>query len=611
MPLIDEQRNIVETCGQPMLVLAGPGTGKTEVLAQKILYLLRNELATKKEIVGIAFTTKAARSMQDRLEGLGLPRHEQPLICTLHSLSTRILRDQGNEIQIPDEFLIADDLESKLILRDAIVDINPQAINNLNRWRHKICLLKAEKKNSRDISNGLFKEIYVRYQELLRFHSALDFEDLIIETHKLLETNKKSLNKYQSKIKHLLIDEFQDINNAEYSLIKLLSGNANGLFVVGDDKQSIYGWRGGNPRIILNFCNDFPQAIMKTMIKCFRCPDKIIRGADEFIGRRPPLQPQEHNSDPIWILDCKSDVQEAKFISSWIESLLKNGEYSPKDLAILYRGGDVADKVAESFVKVNIPFIRPSPEETGHVRELIACLRLIIDRRDSLALRVCLASPLARGIGDKAIKKMREFAENNRCSFWDALTIVRTESSFRRWNRSLQSFSQVFEDLSSAASKDQISDLLIKIANCLSCQNERRIAEIIEMSECIPEDWSLHDFVQDIRGLKGEKAADPKESAEEENNAVLFITTHSVKGLERKIIFVLGMEKGRFPQQDGDMHEQRRLFYVAMTRAKEKLFLCYAKKREGRSAQGFRFYDKSPFLFEIPEKYRSFVMPNM
>lgn len=611
MLLTSEQKDIIQTSGKPILVLAGPGTGKTEVLAHRILYLLRNELTTIKEIVGVAFTTKAAKSMQHRLVELGLPRNKQPLVCTLHSLSTRILKSQGSEIDIPDDFLIADDLESKLILKDAILDINPQAINNLNKWRHTICLLKADKKSPQDVSNGLFKHVYVRYQELLRFHSALDFEDLIIKTCKLLETNEKALNKYRSKSKHLLIDEFQDINNAEYSLIKLLSGNSNGLFVVGDDKQSIYGWRGGNPRIILNFCNDFAKATMKSMIKCFRCPDKIIRGADEFIGRRPPLQPQEHNSDPIWVLNCKSDVQEARFISSWIKISLKKRNYSPKDIAILYRGGDVADKVAESLAKANIPFIRPSPEETKHARELLACLRLIIDRQDSLALRVCLASPIARGIGDKAIKKIREFAENNECSFWDALTSARTESSFRRWHKPLRSFSQAFEDLSSVASKKKISDLLIKIANCLSYKKERRIEEIIEMSDCIPENWSLHDFVQNIRGLKGEKIADPKESGEEENNAVLFITTHSVKGLEKKVVFVLGMEKGRFPQQDGDLDEQRRLFYVAMTRAKEKLFLCYAKKREGRIAKGFSFYDKSPFLFEIPERYRIFITPNV
>jgi len=328
MPLTDEQRDIVYTHGQPMLVLAGQGTGKTEVLAQKILYLLRNGLASKKEIVGITFTTKAAKSMQNRLEELGLPPHEQPMICTLHSLATKILKEKGSKINISDEFLIADDHETKLILRDAIVDIEPEAMKNLKKWKHKICLSKADKKIPEDLSSGLFKEVYARYQELLNFHSALDFEDLIIEASKLFETDKETLNEYRTKIKHLLIDEFQDINNAEYFLIKLLSGDAKGLFVVGDDKQSIYGWRGGNPRIILGFGDDFPDALKKTMTKCFRCPDKIIKGADEFIKRKPPLQPQELGSDPIWILKFKSYIKEANFISNWIKNSLKNETYS-------------------------------------------------------------------------------------------------------------------------------------------------------------------------------------------------------------------------------------------------------------------------------------------
>ena len=276
----------------------------------------------------------------------------------------------------------------------------------------------------------------------------------------------------------------------------------------------------------------------------------------------------------------------------------------------MYRGGDIADKIAESLANANISIIRPSPEETKHVREFIACLRLIVDRRDSLALRVCLASKLAKGIGDKAIKKLRDYAEGNKCSFWDALIVAKSNNSFRRWHNSLKAFNQLFENLSATASKSKINILLYKVAASLGYENEPRIIDIIEKSESIPDSWSLYDFIQDIRGLKGEKTADPRESGEEEVNAVLIITMHSVKGLERKGIFVLGMEKGSFPQLDGDIEEQRRLCYVAMTRAEEKLFLCYAKKREGKAAQGYSFYDKSPFIFEIPELYRESIQPD-
>ena len=608
MFLTDEQRDIIESIGkQPLFVLAGPGTGKTNVLSRGILHLLSNNLATKEEIVGITFTTKAAQQMKNRLCKLGLELRNQPLICTLHSLSMRILKEKGSEIGISEDFMIADGYESYLILSDAISDISPKVIGKIKDFSNRILLSKAEKKEPNDIPDGLFKKVFIRYQEILQFHCALDFQDLVIQACRLLSKSEETENFYQAKSKYLLVDEFQDINKAEYSLIKHLAGTAKGLFVVGDDKQSIYSWRGGNPQIILCFTNDFSKAIQKPMTICFRCPDKIIQGADEFIKREPKLKPRERNSEPIWILDCKSDVQEARYISKWIEDSIKNNQYSPKDIAILYRGGDIADKIAENLSEANISITRPSPEETKHVREFIACLRLVVDRRDSLALRVCLASKLAKGIGEAAVKKLRDFAETTNCSFWDALITAKSNNSFRRWHKSIQNFNRIVEDLSATASKLKINKLLYKVAKSLGYEKEPRIVELIKRAESIPDNWSLYDFIQDIRGLKGEQAADPRESGEEEIDAVLFITMHSVKGLQRKVIFVLGMEKGSFPQSNRDDEEQRRLCYVAMTRAKEKLFLCYSKKREGKMAQGYRFYDMSPFIYDIPDCYREFI----
>jgi len=611
MPLTEEQQNIItESIGKPTLVLAGPGTGKTELLAQKILHLLKKNLASKDEITGITFTTKASEQMKKRLTELGLSPEDHPLICTLHSLSVRMLKEKGNEIGIPEDFTIADEYESSLVLEDTILDVNPNVRGKIKQYSNKILLSKANRKSPDDFKNGLFKKIYTRYQELLRFHSALDFQDLILEACRLLETSDEAKHYYQAKSKNLLIDEFQDINRAEYSLVKLLANKGNGLFVVGDDKQSIYGWRGGDPEIILGFTQDFEGAIERPMTICFRCPEKIIRGADEFIKRDPPLNPYRRDSEPIKILDCKSDVQEARYISEWIESGIKDNQYNPKDIAILYRGGDIADKIAENLTRVNIPIIRPSPEETKHMREFIACLRLIVDRRDSLALRVCLASKLAKGIGSKAIKNFRDYAETNKCSLWDAVIIAQSDDSFRRWHKPIKAFIQLFEDLSATASKVKLNKLLSDVAKAFGYEKEPRIIDMIEKSKQVPDDWSLYDFIQEIRGLKGEKNADPRESGEEEADAVLFITMHSVKGLEKKVIFVLGMEKGSFPQLDGDIEEQRRLFYVAMTRAKERLFLCYAKKREGKTAQGFNFYDRSPFIYDIPDSYREFIQSN-
>ena len=440
MCLTEEQRDIVGTMGKPLLVLAGPGTGKTKVLSHRILHLLRNNLARKEQIIGITFTTKAAEQMKERLEDLGLANEDQPLICTLHSLCMRMLRDNGVEIDIPENFMVADEYESSLILNDAIYDIDANLVKRTKKFSRKILLSKAQRRQPDDVSSGLFKKIYARYQELLRIHFALDFKDLIVQAHELFQVSEETRNTYQAKTQHLLVDEFQDINDAEYSLIKYLAGTAKGLFVVGDDKQSIYGWRGGNPQIILGFTKDIPQAIQKPMTICFRCPEKIIRGADEFIKRDPQLIPQQTNPEPIWVLNRKSDVQEAKYVSEWIKNAIRNGKYSPKDIAVLCRGGDIADKIVRRLTDEGIPMIRPSPEETIHVHEFVACLRLIVDRRDSLALRVCLASKLAKGIGRKGIKELRDYAEDTDCSFWGALIVAKSNSSFARWHKPLREF---------------------------------------------------------------------------------------------------------------------------------------------------------------------------
>lgn len=532
MSLTPEQNDIIQTIQKPLFVIAGPGTGKTEVLAHRILHLLKDNLATKDEVTGIVFTTKAAKQMQNRLIELGLEAEKQPLICTLHSFSVRILKEMANEIGIDENFMIADGYESFLTLSDAILDINPRIMSKIKEIFNEISLLKAENKNPSDIADGLLKKIYVQYQNLLQFHFALDFQDLIMYSCKLLKQNEEIKNAYRAKNRYLLVDEFQDINRAEYTLIKYLAyNNGKGVFVVGDDKQSIYGWRGGDPQIILDFPKDFPDAVRKTMTKCFRSSAKIIQGADKFIQRKPPLEPLQDNTEPIWILDCKSDVQEANYISNWIEDRIKSGEYYPKDIAILYRGGDIADKIAEKLANKDIPIIRPSPEETKHFREFIAYLRLIVDRRDSLALRVCLASKAAKGIGKKAIKKLRECAVANDCSFWDALILAQSDSSFKIWHKALKTFNQLFENLSATAAKTDIKNLLWVVAEKLDYKKEPRIVEIIKKSETVPDNWSLYDFIQDIRGLRGEKSADPRELGEEEDNAVLFITTHSVKGL--------------------------------------------------------------------------------
>lgn len=610
MPLTAEQKDIVESFGKPMLVMAGPGTGKTKVLAHKITHLLRRNLASKEEIIGITFTTKAAGEMRNRLAELGLSMEEQPLICTLHSFCVRMLKDKGDEVGVPKEFLIADEYESSLVLSDSILDVNLKASEEkIRKCSKDILLLKARGEGPNDIADSSFRNIYSRYQKLLRFHCALDFQDLILKGYALLERCVDVKNYYKGMSKSLLVDEFQDINRAEYSLIRLLANEGTGLFIVGDDKQSIYGWRGGNPEIILGVAKDFAGVIEKPMTICFRCPEKVIRGADEFIKRKPCLKPFKKNGEPIKVLDCKSDVQEAKYISEWVKGAIQNSQYSAKDIAILYQGGDIADRIAENLREANIPITRPSPKEVRRVKEFIACLRLIVDRRDSLALRVCLSSKLARGIGTKGIKKIRDYAERNRYSMWKALIAAQNDGSFKNWHKGLDRFNQLVEDLSAAASKRTLSGLLHEVAGALVYESEPRILEMIKRSEDAPSDLSLYDFIQEIRGMKGEKSAETRSSAEEEVDAVFFVTMHSVKGLQRKVIFVVGMERGNFPRSSRGSEEERRLCYVALTRAEEEIFLCYAKKREGKSAQGYRFYDKSPFIFEIPKQYREFILP--
>mgnify|MGYP000052907327 CR=1 FL=1 len=268
-----------------------------------------------------------------------------------------------------------------------------------------------------------------------------------------------------------------------YHLIKLLAGEGNGLFLLGDDDQSIYTFRGGTPKIILGFTKDFKKCRGKVMTTCFRCPDTIILGALALISnnkdrRNKELKPINRNADPIKFLDCKSDVQEARWIAEWIKESIDGKEYEPKDIAILYRGGDIADKIPEEVVKFDIPLNRPSPEETKHQREFIAYLRLVVDRRDSLALRVCLSSKRAENIGPKAIKKLRDYAESNNCELWDTLIMAQKEDEFKRWRKYLKAFVDLIEQLNKKLSQLPLSEFLIQVAKTLGYEKEPRIKEM-------------------------------------------------------------------------------------------------------------------------------------
>jgi DNA helicase-2/ATP-dependent DNA helicase PcrA len=613
--LYTKQKKIIRHRSGPLLVLAGPGTGKTEVLTHRMAYLVNNRNVRPEEILGITFSRKAASEMTERLKEFKGFEKNQPRTSTLHAEALRILSGIGSN-----NIFLLDDDETWLLMMDAAEDLglNLRA-RELRKLERAIGLLKANNKLPDEIpcideQNRTLKNLYERYEALLSFNRAIDLDGLIVKVVRVLSSSGLS---YDPKIKHVLVDEYQDINQAEFEFIKILAKNVDSLFVVGDDDQSIYSWRGADPNIIRRFQKDFSGAQVEMLEESHRCTEHILKGAQAIVSRDPnyqhkPLHSVKGEGAPIHILVSKSWTAEAIWIANWIRDNLSKDLYKPGNIVILCKTLKLADFLIEQLRIVGIDFVfwrSGSFLDRDVVRNILAHIRLIVDKEDNLALRRCMHTATGQGVGKTGISKIRRIAEKHSCSLWEVLINSDKFIEIQRWRRHIKRFTAKIQELENKSSKLKLNETIDLIAKEIGASKKDSVDKLKDFAASLATDTSLKDFLAEVNRNRGLDLAGGVPEPEEEKDAVTIMSMHSAKGLTYDVVFLLGMEQGIFPDPSQNINEQRRLCYVAMTRARKELFLCYSKALKGPLARGLDFYNPSSFLYEIPKKHRE-VIPN-
>ena len=532
-------------------------------------------------------------------------RHSALTPPDLHHVLGLYLRQHAHLLGLPRDFLIAGDCDCALILSDALLDTerapDSSGIRELKKGFRRT---RSDGLVPSEIAEDRLRALRNRYGEFLRFYRCVDFDGVILGALAILGRQPAVLEEYRRKAKFLLIDEYQDINGAQHRLIRHLAGNPQGVSAVGDADQSIYGWRGGRPEFILSFPEGFPGATTRPLTASHRCPGHILEGAVALIrnnrSRHQENSPKSSRlaGQPIQILVSKSENAEADWIARWIKEATSDEQYGSSDISVLAADPAIFDLTFRAVTEQGVAAYRRrrSPLEASPSWRVLSLLRLAFDPHDNLAARVCVTEGPVPGLGPEAARVIRSEARNTGRSVVDV--IASPPKSLSRWRRPLGELAQYVQSLEQAVAAEAVPTLIGKIAGDLRLgQDEEAVAYLIGLARQT-EATDASGFLSALQERKGLDATG--ELLGGESDGVQFLTVHLAKGLESKVVFVLGLEAGLFPDPEKDVEEQRRLLYVAMTRAQALLFLCTAKMRKVR---GFRFRDPSRFLAEIPSQH--------
>ena len=637
----------------PLLILAGAGSGKTRVLTHRIAYLIEEKGVNPWNIMAITFTNKAAQEMRDRVDRLVEFGAESIWVATFHSSCVRILRRYIDRLGYDNHFTIYDTDDQKSVIRKAVkeLDLDPKQYRE-GPLLGVISTAKNEMIEPQDFetqAGGDFRmcqeaKIYKAYQKTLIDNNAVDFDDLLLLTVRLLRENRDILEAYQERLRYIMVDEYQDTNSVQFELIRLLSGKYHNLCVVGDDDQSIYKFRGADITNILSFEETFPGAKVVKLEQNYRSKANILNAANVVIvnnstRKSKVLRTEQEAGNKIKIYRAFSDTDEGTFVANQIEKIKKEQNMQYKDFAILYRTNAQSRIFEESLRKAAIAYKIVGGTkfyDRKEIKDMLSYLKVLVNPSDSIALRRIINVP-KRGIGDATIQKVLDFAESYELNLWDALTEVRTIPTLTARNcAGIEKFMELMENLMMIAETTPISHLIETILEDTGYMRELEASKQIEDKSRIE---NLKELVSDavdfekayeIEKKNGssdfdinktqleaylEKVSlvqdtDKLDNEENENGTVVLMTIHSAKGLEFPVVFMVGMENGIFPGQasfnsDAEMEESRRLCYVGITRAKETLFMTSAEVRRvfGRTVA----YPQSDFISEIKPELREYV----
>src|SRR5215204_3827111 len=623
-----QQKNAVTAGNGPVLVVAGPGSGKTRVLTQRIAYLIAVEGVRPWQILAVTFTNKAAKEMGERVRRL-LPEQatEGIMLGTFHSICARLLRRESEHLPLGSNFVIFDTDDQERIVKAVIRELNineklyrPASVHGaISRAKNE--LIGPEEYPTTTYRDEIVKRVYVEYQKRLIASNAVDFYDILVYTARLLEENPTVRDKYAQRFRHVLVDEFQDTNLAQYALVSQLASFNKNIFVVGDPDQSIYAWRGADWRNVQRFEQDFPEAQTILLEQNYRSRQTILDAATGVINRATNRKKKQLFSDrgsgeKIFFYEAPDDYTEAAFIVDGIAQLVASRQYEPGECAVMYRTNAMSRLLEEAFLQARLPYRLVGAQRfygRREVKDLIAFLRLVHNPADEASLDRIINVP-PRGIGDKTLLTLHNVARQNNLQPGIVLLDLVRGADSPYWSaftgRAALSLSDVGGMLANwriAAQSLTIPELFDRIVNDLNYKQY-----IDDESEEGTDRW---DNVQELKRLALEYSTRTLDEFLEnvalvsdqdtiaDGNVPTLLTLHAAKGLEFGAVFIVGLDDGILPHsrsfdEPEGMEEERRLFYVGITRAKDKLYLIRAIQRGGRGMTEETY--PSRFLDDVP-----------
>ncbi|MHC5373816.1 DNA helicase PcrA [Enterococcus sp. LJL120] len=626
----------------PLLLMAGAGSGKTRVLTHRIAYLIEEKEVNPWNILAITFTNKAAREMKERVNGLLGQGGEDVWVSTFHSMCVRILRRDVDFIGYSRNFTIVDSSEQLTLMKRVLKELNidpkkydPRSIlGTISNAKNQ--LLSPE--DYAQMSGSFYEEIvtkaYERYQKELRNNQSMDFDDLIMNTIRLFEENPDSLTYYQNKFRYIHVDEYQDTNHAQYTLVNSLAARFKNLCVVGDADQSIYGWRGADMQNILDFEKDYPNAKVILLEQNYRSTKNILAAANQVIEnnqnrRKKELWTENLDGEKIVYYRADNERDETRFIVAQMQKEMQDNQRQYGDFAVLYRTNAQSRVMEETLLKSNIPYTMVGGHkfyDRKEIKDILAYLTVIANHKDSLSFERVVNSP-KRGVGPGSIDKLRQFAEIHDFSLLEAAENIDLANISGKAGRELGNFATMIDQLTKMVPYMSITELVKETLERSGYQedlvrqnNLEAQARIENLEEflTVTKEFDKRYEAQEIDETQEESPVDKMviflndlalvsdlDNLEESTSQVTLMTLHAAKGLEFPVVFLIGLEEGVFPlsramMEEAELEEERRLAYVGITRAEEVLYVTNAFSR---TLYGKTQYNRpSRFLNEIDEE---------
>ena len=628
---LNDQQLIAVNCNEGnKLVLAGAGSGKTRVLTYRIAKLIQDFNVRPSDVLALTFTNKASREMKDRIESILKISSQGLWFGTFHGICRRILKIHWREAELSERFTILDSQDQLRLIKRILKGNNydeklydPKSIQSfINRKKDN----GQRSNNISDKDDEVYVAIFKEYEIILKQTMSVDFADLILKTYELFRSHTQILNYYTKRFKHIMVDEFQDTNLLQFKLLKLLNNDTGSLYAVGDDDQSIYGWRGALSKNIKSFTDQFTDVEIFKLEQNYRSTNKILKVANSLISHNKnrlgkELWTASERGETVKIFEAYNNDEESSFIVDKIKMLERDG-YKKSEIAILYRNNFLSRRLEEELNGRGIPYVIYGGFrffERSEIKDMIAYLRVIVNPDDDSAFERTINNP-PRGIGQKTIDIIRKFAKADNRSLWKTIKSIKNQNNDEissRVKTSLTNYISLIEIISNEINDLSLDEILIKIykeSKLKSYYSEQKGEEAISKQENIEElfitaenfiknNYDSENIIDDFLDNAALEAGDYQSKLD--NDPVQLMTIHSAKGLEFPVVFLTGLEEGIFPNENrksGEdfLEEERRLCYVAVTRAMKSLYITFANARYLHGS--YNYLMPSRFISEIPDE---------